>query len=102
MAIPKRHLLVCTGDHCRKRGGKKLCKAFREALADAGIRRDAKTVEVDCLGQCGHGPMVLVYPDSVWYSGVEPGDAAGIADQHLVAGKPVSAKLYRRAHGPHK
>jgi len=102
MAIPKRHLLICSGDHCRKHGGKKLCRAFRDALGEAGLKRDVRPLEVDCLGQCGQGPMVLVYPDAVWYAGVQAEDAGQITDQHLAAGKPVTAKLHRKAHGPHK
>jgi (2Fe-2S) ferredoxin len=102
MALPQRHLLICTGEHCRKKGGKKLCKAFKSALDDAGLKRGVRPVEVECMGQCGHGPMVLVYPDATWYAGVEADDVVQITDQHLAAGKPVTARLYRRAHGPFK
>ena len=27
-----------------------------------------------CFSQCGHGPMVVVYPENVWYSGVKDSD----------------------------
>lgn len=100
--VPERHILVCTADHCCKRGGKKLCKAFKEALDDRGLKRQVKVLEVDCLGQCGQGPMAVVYPDAVWYAGLEAKKAEEVVDQHLIAGKPVTADLYRKAHGPHK
>ncbi len=102
MAIPERHVFVCTGDDCRKRGGKKLCKAFKEALDEAGLKRNVKVMEVDCFGQCGSAPIAIVYPDATWYAGLEAEEAQQVVDQHLVAGKPVTARLYRRAHGPHK
>ena len=102
MAVPERHLLVCTADNCCKRGGKKLCKAFKECLDDRGLKRKFKVLEVDCLGQCGNGPMAVVYPDAVWYAGLEPREAEEVVDRHLIAGKPVTNRLYRKAHGPHK
>ena len=103
MSVPQRHLFVCMGSDCKKRGAKKVCKAFKESLNEADLKKkQVDLIEVECLGQCGHGPMVLCYPDGVWYSKVDEEDAQPIADQHLVAGKPLTARLYRRAHGPHK
>jgi (2Fe-2S) ferredoxin len=99
MPLPERHLLICTGDDCRKHGGKKLCKAFKEAIDDRGLKRRIKVMEVDCFDQCAHGPIALLYPDAIWYAGLSTRDAETIVDQHLAGGTPVAAKLYRRAHG---
>jgi (2Fe-2S) ferredoxin len=99
MPIPEKHLFVCTGDDCRKRGSKKLCKAFKEALDDHDLKRRVKVMEVDCFDQCAHGPIVLVYPDATWYADLDHRDAETIVTQHLVGGQPVSEKLYHRAHG---
>jgi (2Fe-2S) ferredoxin len=98
MPVPERHVLVCTGSDCRKRGGKKTCKAFKAALEQAGLKRAVRVVAVDCLDQCGHGPMALVYPDGVWYAKLQAEEVKEVVERHLAAGKPVSAKLYRRAH----
>jgi (2Fe-2S) ferredoxin len=48
-----------------------------------------------CLGACFDGPNAVVYPDGVWYAGLEPGDAAEIAD-HLVGGRVLAAKVSQR------
>ncbi len=48
-----------------------------------------------CLGPCFDGPNAVVYPDGVWYAGLQPDDAAGIAD-HLVAGRVLAAKVSQR------
>ncbi len=98
MPIPDRHILVCSGDDCRKRGSKKLCKALKEALDDRGLKRTTKVLEIDCFDQCAHGPIVLVYPDATWYSGVKEADVETVVERHLVGGEPVKEKLYRRAH----
>ena len=48
-----------------------------------------------CLGPCFDGPNAVVYPDGVWYAGLQPDDAAGIAD-HLVEGRVLTAKVSQR------
>lgn len=48
-----------------------------------------------CLGPCFDGPNAVVYPDGVWYAGLVPGDAAGLAD-HLAGGHVLAAKLSHR------
>lgn len=98
MPIPDRHILVCTGSDCRKRGARKVYKAFKEVLDDRGLKRRIKVLEVDCFDQCAHGPIALVYPDATWYAGLQANDPEQIVDQHLVGGQPVEEKLYHRAH----
>jgi len=99
LPLPERHVLLCTSDSCRKRGARKVCKALRKALAERGLKRRVQLVPVDCLKQCGHGPMALVYPDATWYAGLERDDVPRLVEEHLEGGKPLEARLYRRAHG---
>jgi (2Fe-2S) ferredoxin len=98
MAVPERHILVCVGDDCRKRGGKRLCKVMKRALEEQGLKRKVKILEIDCLDQCSAGPMVLVYPDAVWYSGMDVENAETVVEEHLAQGQPLKQKLYRKAH----
>jgi (2Fe-2S) ferredoxin len=47
----------------------------------------------ECLGPCFDGPNAVVYPDAVWYGGLEPHDAAAIAD-HLIDGVVAEQKRF--------
>jgi (2Fe-2S) ferredoxin len=42
-----------------------------------------------CLGPCGTGANVLVYPEGVMYGGVKKEDVGVIFDEHLLGGQPV-------------
>jgi (2Fe-2S) ferredoxin len=42
------------------------------------------------MGRCGEGPTVAVYPDGVWYRGVNAADANELVDQHLVRDRLVA------------
>jgi (2Fe-2S) ferredoxin len=39
--------------------------------------------------------MLVVYPDDVWYAGVQAEDLAEIFESHIVGGKPVERLIYR-------
>ena len=57
-------------------------------------RRPASTREIrinksGCFSQCGNGPMIIVYPEDVWYAGVQAEDLPEIVQSHLLGGKPV-------------
>ncbi len=71
-----RHVLVCTGGFCSTdRGGRALYSKLASLLEREGLLFGPKRVkrsEAPCLGVCGGGPIVAVYPEGVWYSGVTP------------------------------
>ena len=42
-----------------------------------------------CFGICEKGPVVVVYPDNVWYGSVGTDDVTEIMDQHIEGGTVV-------------
>lgn len=92
---PPRQALVCQNITCRQQGAAAVLAAFRAQPAS-----NVLVVNSGCLGQCGNGPMVLVLPEKIWYDRVHPSEALVIIQQHLQAGQPVEAMLYRKFH-PH-
>ena len=42
-----------------------------------------------CLDRCEEGPVIVVYPEAVWYSWVDRQDIDEIIDEHLVSGRIV-------------
>jgi (2Fe-2S) ferredoxin len=99
----QRHVFVCTsGKTCPTQDSKDVFTALRAAVVDAGIKDRVRINHAGCLGQCGHGPMVVVYPDDVWYAGVRPENAALLVNEHLREGRPVEALRYVAPPGDNK
>jgi len=86
---PEKHVAVCTNQTCAGEGAPAVLERLRQAVRDSD-QCDARVTRSSCLGRCGEGPMVAVYPDGVWYGGVDEGDADEIVGSHLDRDRIVS------------
>ena len=85
----RKHVLVCTNVDCAERGSVSLIGALRRLLKDAGHELDIRVTKTLCMGRCGEGPTVAVYPDGIWYRGVRESDAAELVREHLLGDRLV-------------
>jgi (2Fe-2S) ferredoxin len=51
-----------------------------------------------CLGVCYGGPLLVVYPDGIWYHHVDEALLQRIIDEHLIGGCPVEEAIFHRLH----
>ena len=95
-----RHVLVCTGDFCSPdRRGRQLYSLLAELLAREDLLfgpTRVKRGETPCLGVCSNGPIVVVYPEGIWYSDVTPGLLERIVVEHLKRGRPIDDAVFHR------
>jgi len=93
--IYKKHVFVCiSGKTCPLQGGQAVFDELRKQTTERGLKGQIRVNKSGCLDQCGNGPMVVVYPDGIWYAGVSPQDCEEIVVSHLLADKPVERLLY--------
>jgi (2Fe-2S) ferredoxin/predicted O-methyltransferase YrrM len=89
------HVLVCTQAKpenvrsCAASGAGAIVGALQNELRAQRLADDVIVSTTGCLGGCENGPIVIVYPDAVWYGAVTPADVAEIVRSHLGQGKPV-------------
>ena len=86
---PANHVAVCTNQTCAADGAPEVLERLRQAARDSE-QCDVRITRSSCLGRCGDGPMVAVYPENVWYGGVGGEDAERIVASHLDRGRIVS------------
>ena len=91
-----RHVFVCTaGDSCPVQGDVEgFVKTLRAGALNAGKKVEVRINKAGCFSQCGHGPMIVVYPENVWYHGVQASDLQEILESHLLNVVPVKRLLY--------
>ena len=99
-----RHVLVCVGGFCSPdHRGRELYQLLPTLLQRQGLLFGPDRVkrgETPCLGVCAGGPIVVVYPDGIWYAGVTPALLERIVIEHLVNGRVVEEAVFHRLSPP--
>jgi (2Fe-2S) ferredoxin len=94
------HVLVCTGNFCAPdRRGRQIYSLLAELLEREDLLFGPERVkrgETPCLGVCSNGPIVVVYPEGIWYGEVTPALLERIVVEHLKQGKPVAEAIFHR------
>lgn len=95
MKTYSRHLLFCTGGDC---AGKSLLKEARKLLGKDSVH--IKRSKVSCLGACKFGPVVIVYPDGVWYRCPNKKALKEIIETHVQGGQLVQKYIIQTMATP--
>ncbi len=90
------HVLVCAGGACISSGSESVRDALRRELETHGLANEIDVITVGCMGSCELGPVVVIYPEGVFYQKVTAGDAAEIVAEHLAKGRVVERLFYRK------
>ena len=100
MELYARHVLICTGGYCSPdHQGRTLYRQLALLLQREGLLfgpNRVKRGETPCLGVCEGGPIVVVYPDGVWYGGVTPELLERIVVEHLKGGRIVEEAVFHQ------
>ncbi len=97
------HLFVCTQQKpegvpsCPANGSFAVLDRLDREIHALGLSRDVQLTTCGCMGLCDEGPVMVIYPEGVWYRRVQPSDVSEIACQHLRDGKPVDRLIWNDA-----
>ncbi len=89
------HVLVCAGTGCTSSGSAAIRERMVAELKKRGIDDEVKVVHTGCFGLCALGPIMIVYPEGVFYSQVTEADVEEIVEEHLVKGNIVERLIYK-------
>lgn len=91
------HVFFC----CNQRQNGEACCADHDAQAIRDYAKSkVKSLELagkgkvrinqaGCLDRCAEGPVIVVYPEEVWYTYLDKSDIDEIIEEHLVHGRVV-------------
>ncbi|MDP5008088.1 MAG: NAD(P)H-dependent oxidoreductase subunit E [Glaciimonas sp.] len=76
---------------CASKGAQAAQEHAKRCIKKLGLAGDGKVRinKAGCLERCEHGPVMVVYPEGVWYTYVDNDDIDEIIDVHIVGGKIV-------------
>ena len=97
MSLPFYHFFACVNTrppgHPKGSCGASNCGAVFEKILgkieEKNLWSKVKLTQTGCLGPCELGPVIVVYPEGIWYGKVTPDDIEEIMEQHVGKGEPV-------------
>lgn len=90
----KSHVMVCGGTGCTSSGSDNVAAAFVNEIKKAGLDKEVAVIRTGCFGLCELGPVVVIYPEGVFYSKMKPEYVPEIVEEHLLKGRPVTKYLF--------
>ncbi|HVO89633.1 MAG TPA: (2Fe-2S) ferredoxin domain-containing protein [Casimicrobiaceae bacterium] len=97
MSYYRRHVFFC----CNQRAAPEKCCANEDALAMQQYAKErvkslglsgkgsVRINKAGCLDRCEEGPVLVVYPEAVWYTYVDRDDIDEIIERHIRNGEIV-------------
>ncbi|MBP2100065.1 NADH-quinone oxidoreductase subunit NuoF [Enterococcus rivorum] len=90
----EKEMMICAGTGCISSKSDAFIQSLKEELAKNELSEKVNLVSTGCFGLCAQGPIVIIYPEGVFYHQVKPKDAKKIVEQHLMKGELVEKLLY--------
>lgn len=103
MAKFSHHVFICCNqrscDHprgcCDPAGGEALKTRFKLELKARGLTPEVRANAAGCLDQCELGPTLVIYPQEIWYGGVQEADVVRIIEETIIGGRVLPDLLIR-------
>ena len=98
----RNHVFFCTNerpaDHargsCKVKGSEKLRNYMKARAKELGLD-DTRINSAGCLDRCELGPVVVIYPEGIWYHCQTVEEAEEIVQNHLLQGKIVDRLMLK-------
>ena len=89
------NVLVCGGTGCTASGSGAVMDALKAEVTRRGLDTEVRSVETGCRGFCAMGPVMIVYPEGIFYCQVQATDIPELVEETLVKGRVVQRLTYK-------
>ena len=92
------HVFFCTNQRedgsacCNDKGAQKARDYVKHKVKEQGLSAAKNRIRINsagCMDRCEKGPVLVVYPEGVWYTYVDEHDLDEIIEVHLKNGRVV-------------
>ncbi len=85
----KKYIMTCCGTGCTSSGSMKSKDKLAELIERDGMQDKVQVIRTGCFGLCAEGPIVVIHPENVMYTQVQPDDINEIWEAHIKNGRIV-------------
>lgn len=94
MLKPEFHVFICTSSringqqkgYCCSKDSVGIVQTFMEEIEARDLSNRIMVTNTGCFGICSSGPVVVVYPEGIWYKEVTVEDVSEILESHFENG----------------
>ncbi len=86
---------VCGGTGCLALSSDEVAAAFEQELKAQGVEGSVEMKTTGCPGFCEQGPLVVIHPERIFYTRVQPKDVADIVSKTVIKGEIIDRLLYK-------
>ena len=97
------HIFICTNQRsgseklsCGEAHDLALVTEFKKQLKNSNLNLKTRVNKSGCLGICNFGPTIAIYPEGIFYVGVNTEDVKEIIESHIINKKPVERLLLKQ------
>lgn len=93
----EKHIFVCENKReeghprgcCIDKGSSEITEQFKKRLKELGLNSKIRANKSGCLDACEYGPVVVIYPEQIWYGNISKDNVEEIIQEHIINNKPV-------------
>lgn len=99
----KKHIFICENLRPENSGGascgvhktSEFRAKMKASLQQKGLHKQYRVNRSGCLGQCAKGPVMVIYPQGLWYSGFSASDVDEIIEESVIADNEIPRLLMK-------
>jgi NADH-quinone oxidoreductase subunit F len=88
-------ITICAGTGCQATNALEVVEKFRQEIMDQHLAEKIDVRASGCHGFCERGPLVVIRPQMICYTNVEPADVSEILSDTVLEGKVIDRLLYQ-------
>ncbi|MHB8992093.1 MAG: (2Fe-2S) ferredoxin domain-containing protein, partial [Chloroflexota bacterium] len=93
--VNRSQVMVCGGTGCTTTDSLEVMQSLQAEVKRQGLNGEVKIVQAGCRGFCAQGPVMMLYPEGIFYCQVSPRDVPEIVQETLIKGRPVQRLLFQ-------
>lgn len=91
----QKHVLVCINETCKCQGADKIFEKLKSRIKELDLKKKYRPSRVVCIGLCGKGPNIVVWPEGTVYCGFKEENVEDLIQKHLLNGEILTELLYK-------
>jgi len=98
-----KHIFICENTRdasnpkksCGNAGSAAITAELKKQLVERKVSRSIRANKAGCLGMCEHGPSMVIYPQGIWYGGINMEDIGEIIDRSILKDEVIERLVIR-------